>query len=522
MNHEIEDSDLTGGTDFDPNSADWRDADNDEDNDFVKRLVEAVERCVAYLSIIEEENRRRGDVKKGQGHVDFLNNKLERYTDCEIEALDNLVTSKIQDVDESMEALENAKSLLVHCVERSKQCALERRRVLDKLYGASQGPIDRFGEVGNTATPGIGLGFDFYKALANMMAQAGIVAQSRADLTKLRKQVLGLRPSNKDASLAASNKKRKEALARYRERESQLQFQCENQIESEQNFFVNSVQPILRHAGVLPDRRESVSSTSSGGLSRIARASSRGADNGRSIPVVPERGGEEAFLLQRLLDSKAVFSKAECALMALRERYATSLGDWLITFSNWSQRDFDALWATESGGRSQAVQERVARTAVRTAEEAYHQAYQAAEAAGVTALPPSPRDTGNRTHDGHTDSEHEEAETQKRRARSKRKPETRTWIKRVAKSGSPVSPSAAPLRPRSGVSKRPHGNVQPNWDFIGESEPRRSRIDRYARHQEFMRRRARVQEEQRVRMAAVTAASRASPALPQRWGCIAM
>ena len=496
MNFGSDDSNQSERPERQTGSAEPKYAVDEGDNAFIKLLILATERCLAYADIVKEEDGQRKYVRKAQAHIDFLNNKFERYTDCDLTIIDDYVDEAAKELEEDLERHEAQKEKLADCTERRRRCFKERERELKRLYAVSQKFIDSVGSAGGMQLgPGVRLDFEFCKALTNFAAQAGIVADGGKELVRLRRRAVAIQTASHGGSHADAKEKRKEALARFSEQEVKLEMQRQNMLESEQRFYSEQVHPLLCEAKILPDRRESVSSSSSGDLSRVEERPEDSAEADSIAPSPPSHLPQRRQA-QKVLDAKAALAKAIATLDSLKEEYVTSLAETLITFTGLKQDDFDAAWERDHGEQSYYEQQ-VERTETMTAAEAtYQQALQEAEEAGITPLPPSPRDTGNRSRDGETDSEREESETNKSRARSNRKPATRTWIKRVAKSGSPLSPSTAPTRPSAGVSKRPRGNVRPNWGFMVEQVPRHTSIQRHGRHQDAMRRRAEAQIEE--------------------------
>lgn len=483
-------------------------AEDDNDNDFIKRLVSVTERCIAYDLILQKETSQRELLARAQSHVDCLNDKYRRMAACRLNIVHDMVEEKALELEEDEERFEAVKDVLEHCVQRSRDCLSQRNRELKALYSVSQRFLDQYIARGDATAPGLGIDRELCMKLATFMAQARIVSETERAAIESRRRVLNNRAAVPGSTPAALRKNRRQALTAYHDVSAQLERQRKNQIDSEQLFFTQTIQPLLRDAGILPDRRESVSSTSSGGLSIVQRPSHHPAEDSNDEQS-QDAGSPE---LRDILAKKAALSEAVVLLDRLREDYVEDLAEFLIAFSNQTRAAFDVLWAQEHDGYLYEDLRRGGQAAVNAAEDAYEEALCAAEKAGLTPLPPSPRDTGNRSEDGAAGSEN--AVVWAARERRKNKPETRAWIKKVARSGSPISPSTAPVRPRGGVSKVSKGNVRPNWGFIGESEPKRTRVDRYEKHRKAMGKKFEEMEKERVRREGVRAAAAAAPAAP--------
>lgn len=207
---------------------------------------------------------------------------------------------------------------------------------------------------------------------------------------------------------------------------------------------------------------------------------------------------EDELLRQRLRLSWATAAKAHADLDRLRNGYMLQLGSFLVTYYGLEKWQFDDLDERNNNGRSYETREADAVEAVRKVEEECDEAWEEAIDAGITDMPLSPKDLGDGTEDGKTESQASEELSRHQRYYDDRRPRMRHWTTSFAKAGSPADPETGPQRSSAELTRLPSAGSS-YADAGLAATPQRSQIDRHNRHKEKMRKRTAEQEAERLR-----------------------
>lgn len=288
---------------------------------------------------------------------------------------------------------------------------------------------------------------------------------------------------------------RKQLLADYQTREAILERQKESQTRREQTFFLNEARPALVAAGFLPSTAPPRRSATPEDLERIK---DRPQEHGAGKDTVVETQAQPQR--QKLQAARKRAAKAKDDLTRIQTSYMQDLATNLITYSELTKQQFDRSYQRDNDGVSYETMEAEAVERVREAEAECDAAWREAVEAGITDLPPSPHELGDRSEDGRVDSESTEEVRAEKQAHKEFRAHVDRWNKHVAKSGNPADPEIAGPRPASAEPGTPPPPPQSRPPTPGiETETSKTRLDRYTKHQEQMQKRAVEQEAERAK-----------------------
>lgn len=466
-----------------------------KDHEFIATLILVVEHFDAYTRLRAEENHAKEAVWAVQLQLDVCSNDYTSYLMLEEPAIDDLVQDRKKEEKWLQAKLKECLQVRRLVSGRLQRNTTQRTKLLGVLYDGAQRFVDR-DLIGKVQCDGLELSpsFDFHlirlkHSYSELIGAEKSTKRARRALIRAQGRLQHGRSENEVKT------ERKQLLADFQSEEATLERQKESQTRREQIFFIDLARPALIAAGLLPSTAPPRRSATPDDLERMQdRSKEDGAGRGTvaETQTQPQR--------QNLFAARRRAAKANDALARLRSSYMEHLAKTLSTYSEMTKQQFDRRYQREHEGIPYETSEAEAMERVRQAEAECEAAWREAVEAGVTDLPPSPHDLGDRSEDGKVDSESSGEVLAEKQAHDEFKPHVDRWNRHVATSGSPADPEVSGPRPASaepGTPPPPPGSRPPTPGV--ETETSKPRVDRYTTHQQQMKKRALEQEAERVK-----------------------
>lgn len=460
-----------------------------QDHRFIETLIEAVEQCVVYSRLQEQEKSAHAELLRAQLQLDNWQNDVDDIDMHEEPALESLVQDMEAKIDHQSARLDDCVQAHKRATELVRESTTQRKRLLSSLFGIGEEFVLR-GVLGDVHCEPLQFNGRFDWGLMRLIRTARSVRVDEERAHDARLRLIG--KHDDDPADRATTAGRKRLLADYRTKEELLKRRRENKLEQEQSFFLNEARPILVEGGILPRPASPAGSPVPSSLENVTPTTKV---HVAKSAVTAEPGFPPQ--LRRLHEARAKASKATVALNRVKKLYAQGLADYLITYDGITKDQFDRLYQRQHGGETYEEIEAAAAEKVRLAEAECEVAWHEAVEAGVTDLPPSPTDLGGRSEDGRASSCASNELELDRRYYAQRRPTVARWGRKVARAGSPADPEDASRRSSAEQAELSPPGSREHTPGV-EVATSRGRVDRYERHRERTRKRAADQEAERV------------------------
>lgn len=473
------------------------------DNAFIHCLIRTVEQHIVLDKLRADEAEARQKVQDSQLALDDYMETAQRLRGCHEPAVESLADYRELEADAAMDELRRWTQKLDRAETALAASKPKRKRLLRELFRGAERFIYQVTMLDADYEP---LGFDgaFLRGLARLRASAVMTDAFERSYASVRERVvdsqrrvaaLAADPTATEAEKAASLERRKRALAAARDGRRAHQVRQENQVTREREFFTGEAYSVLLLARVLPQQATATPPSSHASLAKIdgPPADLRMGHSEDASSPQPQ--------CQALEEARSVAANIEAKLAHLRQQYVLHLGEYLMLHPAFTKRDFDEEYEEDHNGKSIAVLEAELLAEMLQADAVCSLAWREALKANVTDLPPSPVEYAAQSDDGYASSMDQDARARKQQRTEDVQQSVRQWGKSVARSGSPLSPSAPAVKTFAGKRKLPHGGF-PHREIDDEDhDDSRSRrtLERAYRNKDDYNERFLLQDTKRLR-----------------------